>query len=202
MIRTLLAMHRGLLRGALRFVLSKQDDIDVIAERDNLDDVLASVRTERPDVTVLEFDVIGESGNATARDVQAKMPGCKVLVLVDPRRSSLAQAELAEGAPDVGFLAQTVSPDRLVDGIRRLAQDQPVLDADLVVAALRAKGPLTARERRVLEVAAEGAPVKEIAARLELSPGTVRNHLSRIIAKTGARTRIDAIHIARERGWL
>ncbi len=202
MIRTLLAMHRGLLRGALRFVLSKQDDIEVIAEWDNLDDVLASVRAERPDVTVLDLDVIGESGNVTPRDVQGKMPGCKVLVLVNPRRSSLVQAELAEVAPDIGFLAQTVSPDRLVDGVRRLARDQPVLDADLVVAALRAKGPLTARERRVLEVAAEGAPVKEIAARLALSPGTVRNHLSRIIAKTGARTRIEAIRIAGERGWL
>jgi two-component system response regulator DesR len=201
-IRTLLAMHRGLLRGALRYVLSTHDDIDVVAEWDNLEDALASVRVERPDVTVLDLEVIGGSGSATAKDVRARMPGCKVLVLVDPRRSNLVQTELADGAPDVGFLAQTVTPDRLVDCIRRLAQDQPVLDADLVVAALRAKGPLTVKERRVLEAAAEGAPVKEIAARLALSPGTVRNHLSRIIAKTGARTRIEAIHIARDRGWL
>lgn len=202
MIRTLLAMHRGLLRGALRYVLSTHDDIDVVGERDNLEDVLASVRAERPDVTVLDLDVIGASANATAKDVRARMPGCKVLVLVDPRRANVVQAELADGAPDVGFLAQTVTPDRLVDCIRRLALDQPVLDADLVVAALRNKGPLTARERRVLETAAQGAPVKEIATLLALSPGTVRNHLSRIIAKTGARTRIEAIHIARERGWI
>ncbi|GAB3979643.1 response regulator transcription factor [Plantactinospora veratri] len=76
------------------------------------------------------------------------------------------------------------------------------MDADLVVAALSRDNPLTEREVEVLEIAAEGWPVVEIASKLSLSAGTVRNHLSRIAGKTGARTRIEAIRIARERGWI
>ncbi|WP_307848942.1 helix-turn-helix transcriptional regulator [Micromonospora sp. U56] len=78
-----------------------------------------------------------------------------------------------------------------------------MLDPDLVVAALAVAGsPLTPREREVLDVAAEGHPVRDIAERLVLSAGTVRNHLSRIMAKTGARTRLEAVRIARESGWI
>jgi two-component system, NarL family, response regulator DesR len=88
------------------------------------------------------------------------------------------------------------------EGIRRLYRREPVLDADLVVAALRTRSPLTPQEVRVLQAAAEGWPVKEIARKLGLSPGTVRNYLSRVIAKTGARTRIEAVHIAQQAGWV
>jgi two-component system response regulator DesR len=102
----------------------------------------------------------------------------------------------------VGFLGNDVPPQRVVDGVRRLARGEPVVDAELVVAALNKESPLTARETEVLEIAADGSPVVEIAARVGLSPGTVRNHLSRIAGKTGARTRIEAVRIARDAGWI
>jgi two-component system response regulator DesR len=201
-IRTLLAMPGGLLRGALRFVLSTQDDIDVVAEHDNLVDVAAGTRDHRPDVTVLDLDMVAFDGTPIDRHPVFAPTDCRLLVLVDPRRPGALGAGLASPSPRIGFLAQTVPPERVVDGIRRLYRWQPVLDADLVVAALRAKSPLTAQELRVLQAAALGAPVKEIARKLGLSPGTVRNYLSRIIAKTGARTRIEAVHIAQQAGWL
>lgn len=202
MIRTLLAMPGGLLRGALRIVLSTQDDIDVVAERDTLDEAIAAVRTDTPDVTVLDMQLVGLDRSAAGRDAYKAMPDCKILVLVDPRRPGLLRGRMRNPPLTIGLLAHSAAPEQVVDGVRRLAREERVLDADLVVAALRSDGPLTDAELRVLQAARLGWPVKEIAAELSISPGTVRNHLSRVLAKTGARTRIEAIHIAENSGWL
>jgi two-component system response regulator DesR len=204
-VRVLLAMPGGLLRGALRYVLSAQPDIDVIAELDAVEDAIKFIRTDVPDVVVLDLDLLsaGPVVDATraAHEAQFEMPETRVLVLVDPRRPGFG-SQLAGIPPTVGFLAQTAPPERVVEAVRRLALGKPVVDADLVVAALTAQTPLTRRELWVLQVAASGMPVKEIATNLSMSPGTVRNHLSRIMAKTGARNRIEAIHIAQQAGWI
>jgi two-component system response regulator DesR len=194
-------MPGGLLRGALRFVLSTQDDMYVAAEQDNLDDALSEVREHRPDVTVLDLDLLGVDPAATDKAFDDLAQG-RLLVLIDPRRPGLFQNRLNGSPTNVGFLAQTVPPERVVDGIRRLYQSEPVVDSEVVIAALRPRSPLTPQEVRVLHAAALGSPIKEIARMMGLSPGTVRNHLSRIIAKTGGRTRIEAIHIARNSGWV
>ncbi|GAB7046941.1 response regulator transcription factor [Catenuloplanes indicus] len=204
MVRILLAMPQGLLRGALRYVLSTHPDMDVIAERDAVDATIEAVRSDAPDVTVLDLELLNGPGRdpaGAARAAHSELPDSKILVLVDPRRPGVG-AHIASGPPTIGFLAQTASPERVVDAVRRLAAGEPVVDADLLVAALMPSSPLTDRELHVLEVAALGTPVKEIARTLSLSPGTVRNHLSRIIAKTGARNRIEAIHLAKEKGWI
>jgi two-component system response regulator DesR len=194
-------MPGGLLRGALRFVLSTQDDMHVVAEHDNLDGALTEVRQHCPDVTVLDLDLLGLDPGP-ADEAFEEMSKGRLLILIDPRRPGLLQTRLNAAGPNVGFLAHTVPPERVVDGIRRLYQAEPVVDTEVVIAALRARCPLTPQEVRVLNAAALGTPIKEIAREMGLSPGTVRNHLSRIIAKTGARTRIEAIHLARESGWL
>ncbi|MER6596212.1 response regulator transcription factor, partial [Micromonospora purpureochromogenes] len=130
-------------------------------------------------------------------------PPRALLVLVQQRRAARLGPVLAEHCRRIGFLSHDVAPGRIVEGVRQLADGQVVLDPDLVVAALEVAGsPLTPREREVLDVAAEGHPVRDIAERLVLSAGTVRNHLSRIMAKTGARTRLEAVRIARESGWI
>ncbi|WP_041832322.1 response regulator transcription factor [Actinoplanes sp. N902-109] len=206
MVRILLAMRGGLLRGALRFVLSAEPDIDVIAECDAVDSTIDRVRDDDPDVTVLDLDLLS-GGNApvdaagAAREAYAELPEAKVLVLVDPRRPGFGR-RIADTPPSIGFLAQSAPPERVVDAIRLLVRGERVVDADLLVAALTSKGDLSTAELRVLQVAAGGLSVKEIAAELTLSPGTVRNHLTRIIAKTGARNRIEAIHIAQRSGWI
>jgi two-component system response regulator DesR len=203
-IRTLLAISGGLLRGSLRFVLSAEPDIDVIAEVETLDGMADVIRGDPPDVAVFDFDGLGlgpgADVTAAVREAHADLADSRVLLLVDPRRPGIG-GQLT-GAPTVAFLAHTAPPERVVDAVRRLANGESVVDADLVVAALHASTPLTTKELRVLEVAALGMPVKDIAKNLSLSPGTVRNHLSRIIAKTGARNRIEAIYIARQAGWI
>lgn len=199
MIRTLLALDGALVRGALAFVLTTQDDIDVVAELDRTEQIPPAIRSTRPDVAVVDFNLFGSGGPPDCPTEHE--PPCPVLVLVDPRRSGVLGALCAQSRT-IGFLGNGVAPQRVVEGVRRLSRGEPVVDADLVVAALEQESPLTARETEVLEIAAEGWPVREIAVKLALSPGTVRNHLSRIAAKAGGRTRIEAVRIAREAGWI
>ncbi|MEU1757157.1 response regulator transcription factor [Micromonospora matsumotoense] len=238
MVRTLLALQGGLLRGALAQLLSAEHDIEIVGEVDSPHHLRAAVRAERPDVAVIEFDMLSVAELITLAtadpttefddDAHSRMTGADpvatdiaddpsphqcaapaathvgaLLVLVEQRRAGRLGPVLAEHGHRIGFLSRDVPPGRIVDGVRQLAEGRVVLDPDLVVAALEvADSPLTNREREVLDVVAEGHPVQEIADRMVLSAGTVRNHLSRIMAKTGARTRWEAVRIARESGWL
>ncbi|MEU5790344.1 response regulator transcription factor [Micromonospora purpureochromogenes] len=208
MVRTLLALKGALVRGALAQLLDAEDDIDVVGEADTPDELRSALRAERPDVAVVDGDLVtvdqlcdlASTGPAGGPD--GGPPG-RLLVLVQQRRAARLGPVLAEHCRRIGFLSHDVAPGRIVEGVRQLADGQVVLDPDLVVAALEvADSPLTPREREVLDVAAEGHPVRDIAERLVLSAGTVRNHLSRIMAKTGARTRLEAVRIARESGWI
>lgn len=200
MIRTLLALEGVLIRGALAFVLTTHDDIDVVAEVDRAEDIPRAMRAHRPDVAVMDHDLFTTSGRLDRTGWPEQ--SCPVLVLVDPRRVRVLRDALRNQEPHIGLLGNDVAPDRVVEAIRRLHRGQPVVDGDLVVAALTKANPLTIRETQVLEVAARGWPIAEIAAKLSLSPGTVRNHLSRIAGKVGARTRIESVRIAQEAGWI
>ncbi|WP_428965626.1 response regulator transcription factor [Micromonospora fluostatini] len=194
MIRTLLALDGALVRGALALVLDAQHDIRVVAELDRGDRVRPVVREHRPDVAVVDLALLDG-------DVHAAVAACPVLVLADRRRARDLCDMLAEGRA-VGILGTDVAPQAVVDGVRRLARGEPVVDADLVVAALAEASPLTGREAEILTLTAAGSPVGEIAAALGLSAGTVRNNLTRITRKCGARTRVEAVRIAREAGWI
>jgi len=203
LIRIVLGHQGRLFRTALATVLSQEEDLEVIAEISNKDDALAIVQRERPRVIVLDHAL---PGDVPVLDLcvmlRASVPDCAILILIDSRAST-GRSALARLVPTVGLMAIDASPSQLVDAVRQLARGEPVLDVHFALAALTAaSGPLTEREREVLRLAADGAPAKEIAAKLFLSAGTVRNYLSRVIAKTGARTRIEAIRLARESGWI
>ncbi|MCI4065989.1 response regulator transcription factor [Micromonospora sp. R77] len=205
MVRTLLALKGRLVRGALAHLLAAQDGIEVIGETGTPHGFRAAVRAERPDVVVVDVDMVDSEqlADLAGTDPTDGSDGARLLVLVEQRRAARLGPVLAEHGRRVGFLSRDVPPDRIADGVRQLADGQVVIDPDLVVAALEADGsPFTRREREVLDAAAEGHPVREIADRLALSVGTVRNHLSRVMAKTGARTRLEAVRIARESGWI
>ncbi|MDQ7906429.1 response regulator transcription factor [Phytohabitans sp. ZYX-F-186] len=193
MIRTLLILDGALVRGALAFVLSAQDDIEVVGEGNGGDDAAALIRSLRPDVVVTDVDAMA---------VPHRRLPCPALVLASQRQARRLAVAVRRQAQPCGFLGDHVAPQRVVDGVRRLARGEPVADARLAAAALARKNPLTERETEILEIAATGSPAKDIAARLHLSPGTVRNYLSRVVAKAGARTRIEAVRIAQESGWI
>ncbi|WP_026163331.1 response regulator transcription factor [Kribbella catacumbae] len=198
MIRILLG-HRGtLLRGALAAVLSKEEDLHVVAEFGRTRDVLSALNRVHPDVVVVEARMPAEMGIEEVSRQQSRM-----LILVDRGDAVGANLALARLAPRVGLIATDASPDELVVAVRQLAHGRPVLDLELAMTALHAKqNPLTERECEVLRMLTTGATAQEIAHKLCLSAGTVRNYLSHILTKTGARSRIEAIRKAEEAGWI
>jgi two-component system, NarL family, response regulator DesR len=203
-IRILLARKGRLLREALAVVLALHGDLRVVAELSRIDDLLPTARRERPDVAVLDCAL---PGPATVGKLCASLlgvvPDCGILVILDSRMCAGVGNGLARLAPRVGLIGTEAAVADLVEGVRSLARGEPVLDVEVAVAALTAvENPLTDREREVLRLAVDGAPTKEIARSLYLSPGTVRNYMSRAVGKTGARTRIEAIRVAQEAGWL
>jgi two-component system, NarL family, response regulator DesR len=204
LIRIALGQQGNLVRGALANLLSAEDDLQVIAELAELDELFMVAARVRPNVVVLHHTLAGPLpiSDACAKLCES-LPDCAVLALLDRRASTMMLGTLADLVPRVGMLAEEATPVELIDGVRRIAGGGPVLDARLTVVALTSgNNPLTERERDVLRRAADGLPVKEIAAELCLSVGTVRNYLSSCITKTHARTRIEAIRIAHDAGWI
>ncbi|MEV0644209.1 response regulator transcription factor [Phytomonospora sp. NPDC050363] len=202
LIRILLCQKRTLWRTALANLLSQEEDLRVVAERSKGEEVLFTTISERPNIVVLDANLPGGPPvDELCKSLRAKAPACGVLILLE--RQAPAGRAIAALGPRVGLIGTDTSPERLIAGIRELAGGQPVIDPDLVLAMLSARdNPLTDREREVLFMASRGAPTREIAAHLFLSAGTVRNYLSRALSKTGARTRIEAVRIAQDAGWI
>jgi two-component system, NarL family, response regulator DesR len=200
-IRVLLAEDMDLLRTALVSLLSVEEDIEVIADlKCNEKAVSVAVRL-RPDVAVVSADLPENKGLTTVHELRKRLPECQIVALTVKRPVGLLKRLLA--ADVSGLIDKNAPAARLLHAIRGVAQGGTVIDANLVIAALSAgRNPFTPRELSVLQLAAEGASGPEIAKQLSLSPGTVRNYLSNAMNKTGARTRIDAIRIATESGWL
>ncbi|HMQ29923.1 MAG TPA: response regulator transcription factor [Chloroflexaceae bacterium] len=201
MIRVLLAEDQALVRGALAALLSLEADITVVAEVGRGDEVLPAALAARPDVALLDIEMPGGDGLSAAQLLQQKLPACRVIMLTTFGRSGYLRRAMASGA--VGFLLKDAPASVLAVAIRRVVAGERVVDPELALAALSdGDSPLTNREREVLASARDGASVTEIAARLTLSEGTVRNHLSTAIQKLGVHNRSEAARLAEQRGWL
>jgi two-component system response regulator DesR len=200
-IRLLLAEDQAMVRGALATLLSLEPDLEVVAQLDRGDLVLDEVRRTHPDVVVLDIEMPGQDGLATAEQLAGAAPGCRVLIVTTFGRSGYLRRALAAGA--AGFLLKDAPATELAAAIRRVHAGERVVDPGLAAAALsEGESPLTARERDVLAAARSHPTVADIAATLYLSPGTVRNYLSSAMHKIGVATRTEAARIAEERGWL
>lgn len=200
-IRLLLADDQELIRQALGVLLDLEPDFEVVASVGRGDEVTAAALEHRPDVALLDIDMPGLDGLAAAAVLTAQVPGCRVVVLTTFGRTGYLRRAMEAGA--VGFVVKDAPADVLADAIRRVAAGERVVDPALAAATLAAgESPLTARERDVLIAARSSATVAEIAARLYLAEGTVRNYLSGATTKTGTRNRMEALRVADERGWL
>jgi two-component system, NarL family, response regulator DesR len=201
MIRILIAEDQGMVRGALAALLTLEPDLEVVAQVASGDEVLTAARETRPDVALLDIEMPGMDGIEAAAALGRELPGCTPLILTTFGRPAYLRRAMEAGA--AGFLVKDAPSERLANAIRRAATGERVVDPELAAAALAdGESPFTPREREVLEASAGGAPIAEIAKRLYLSEGTVRNYLSAAIGKTGARNRIEAVRIAREKGWV
>ncbi|WP_067135516.1 response regulator transcription factor [Microtetraspora malaysiensis] len=201
MIKVLLAEDQHVVRGALVALLELEDDLTVVDAVGSGEAVLPAALRHRPDIAVLDIDMPGLDGLGAAAELRAKLPACRTLMLTGNGRPGHLRRALS--AQVNGFMLKTAPPDDLVAAIRTIAAGGRVLDPSLAVAAWDlADNPLTPREADVLRLAAGGAEATEIAADLFLSAGTVRNYLTTIVTKLGARNRTDAARIAREAGWI
>jgi two-component system response regulator DesR len=191
-----------LLRTALVSLLSEEQDLEVIAAlRCHDEQVVPVAQSLRPDVVVVDVAVAGARGVAMVDELRGRLPGCQIVALAAAKPAGLVQRLLV--VDGVSAVDTNAPATRLVEAIRGAARGDLVVDINLAVAALAVgPNPLTPREMQVLQLVAEGASGSEIAKRLTLSPGTVRNYLSRAIYKTRGRTRVDAVRIAAESGWI
>lgn len=200
-IRILLADDQHLVRGALAALLSLEDDLEVVGEVGRGDEVLPSVRTLHPDVVLLDVEMPGLDGLAAASVLKTEAPQTRVLIVTTFGRPGFLRRAMESGA--LGFVVKDAPAEQLADAVRRVARGERVVDPALAAQTLaEGNSPLTGRERDVLTAARDGATVADIAAKLVLSEGTVRNYLSSAISKTGARNRVEALRLSDERGWL
>ncbi|MGZ4502187.1 MAG: response regulator [Nocardioidaceae bacterium] len=200
-IRLLLADDQALVRGALAALLALEPDLDVVAEVARGDEVVPAAREHRPDVALLDVEMPGLDGIEATRALKADQPGVRALIVTTFGRPGFLRRALQAGAD--GFVVKDTPARQLADAVRRVHSGlrvvDPVLAADSLVAG---ESPLTARETDVLRAARDGSSVAAIAGRLFLSEGTVRNHLSAAICKTGASNRGEAVRVADDNGWL
>ncbi|MGA5298627.1 response regulator [Nucisporomicrobium flavum] len=201
MIRVLLADDQALVRGAMAALLDLEPDLCVVAEVGRGDEVVAAVRAHAVDVALLDVEMPGMDGVAAAREVHRAVPGCRVLMVTTFGRAGYLRQAMAAGAS--GFVVKDTPARQLADAVRRVHEGLRVVDPGLAAQSLaQGDSPLTERETQVLRSARDGGTVADIARELHLSEGTVRNHLSSAIGKTGARTRAEAVRLARDNGWL
>ena len=200
-VRVLLAEDQAMVRGALSALLSLEDDIEIVAEASRGDEVLPAALDTLPDVALLDIEMPGGDGLEAAAVLHERLPSCQLVILTTFGRSGYLRRAMESGA--VGFLLKDAPASELAEAIRRAMKGARVVDPALAAAALsEGDNPLTDREREVLAASEGGATIEDIAARLYLSEGTVRNYLSTAIKKLGARNRVQAARLAERKGWL
>ncbi len=201
MIRVLLAEDQAMVRGAIAALLTLEGDIEIVAEVGRGDEVAVVARAIHPDVALLDIEMPGCDGLSAAAQLHEQVPSCLVFILTTFGRPGYLRQAMESGV--VGFLLKDAPSSQLATAIRRAVAGERVIDPTLALAALsEGNNPLTERERAVLAAATRGASIHEIATSLSLSEGTVRNYLSVAIQKLGARNRIEAAHLAQQKGWL
>lgn len=200
MIRVLTVRDDGYFGVPVRALLEPHPDMNYVATLTFDDELVQSAAVLWPDVIVLDTEYMVSQVLPFAEELHAAIPSCAMLMLCDPAKRGMLPPRHRRRS--LNFLLKDASSTLLADSVRRLAAGEHVVSPRLQAASLNIDRGLTTRELEVLGLAAQGDSVKEIAGRLYLSGGTVRNYLSAIISKTGARNRLDAIRIARRDGWL
>lgn len=201
MTRILVADDEHLIRDAVAGLLDLQDDLEVVGQAASGTEALATALRVRPDVALLDLQMPAPDGIEVARRLATELPECRCVIVTSHGRPGYLKSALAAGAR--GFLPKTVSAQVLADVVRKVAAGGRYVDPALAAEAIGAgDSPLTPRETDVLALARDGAPVDEIAQRVSLSRGTVRNYLAAAIAKLGGANRHEAARIAADHGWI
>lgn len=199
-IRVLIAEDQAMVLGALGALLGMEPDIEVVGQVADGAQALRAICTLRPDVVLTDIEMPQMTGLELAAELKKRRLSCRVIILTTFARPGYLRRALDAGV--LGYLLKDSPSKVLACGVRKVHNGQRAIDPELAAEAWSEEDPLTDRERQVLRFAAEGSTGAEIAAKLRLSEGTVRNYLSEAINKLGAVNRTEAARIARQKGWL
>ncbi|MEC0171633.1 response regulator transcription factor [Paenibacillus graminis] len=200
MIRIVIAEDQRLLRGAMASLLDLEDDIEVAGEAGDGAEALAVIERLQPDVCLMDIEMPYKSGLEVAETLKAKGCATKIIILTTFARPGYLERGVKAGIQ--GYLLKDEPVDKLADAIRRVMDGHREVSPELVFGSLREENPLSDREREILKLAGGGQSAGEIAAALHLSYGTVRNYISEILNKLEVKSRIEAVRLAEEKGWI
>lgn len=189
-----------MVRGALSALLRLEGDIEVLAEVGDGEAALAAVALHQPDLLLTDIEMPLLSGLDLAVKLRTEKSPTRVVILTTFARSGYLKRALQAGVR--GYLLKEAPASKLAESIRLVAAGGRAVDPELALEAAFEDDPLSERERQVLKLAGEGMAANDIAERLHLSHGTVRNYLSEAISKMGVANRIEAYRHARNKGWL
>lgn len=200
--RVVVVDDQAMVRGAIATLLSLEPDIEVVGQAGDGHEALEVLGDAAAvDIVLMDVEMPVLDGISAAEAIRARFPAVRVLMLTTFGRPGYVQRALDAGAS--GFIVKDAPSEQLADAVRRVARGERVIDPTLAVETLtRGASPLTDREADVLRAVAGGGTIADIAAATRLSQGTARNHISSAMAKTGARTRAEAVRVATEAGWL
>jgi two-component system response regulator DesR len=200
MIRVVLAEDQAMVRGALSALLKLESDLDVIGCAADGEEAWVFVERDKPDVVVTDIEMPRLTGLELAQRIRDRGVDCKVVILTTFARPGFLRRALDCGVN--GYLLKDAPAEQLAEALRKVHRGGRAIDPQLALEAWSGEDPLNERERQVLRLAGDGLSAGDIADRLHLSQGTVRNYLSEAIGKLGVGNRIEAARMARQKGWL
>lgn len=200
MTTVVLADDEALLRKALASLLPLEGEVTVLAEAEDGASAVAATLSHRPDVLVIDLEMPGVDGLGAVAEIRRSLPDQVILMLTRHARPGVLRKALKLGVQ--GFVSKSAEPAHITSVIARLHEGRRWIDPDVSALAVIDDCPLTDREIDVLRETGGGYSVADIAARLHLAEGTVRNYLSNAMQKTQTRTRHEAARYAREHDWL
>lgn len=200
MIRIVIAEDQRMLRGALGALLDLEDDIEVVGQAANGEEALKLIQSMQPDICLIDIEMPLKSGLDVAEELRKQQSPCRVMILTTFARPGYFERAMKAGIH--GYLLKDGPSEDLAASIRNVMKGKREISPDLMFGMWQEENPLTDREKELLVLAREGKTTNEIANMLYLSSGTVRNYMSEILNKLGARNRIEAIAAAEEKGWI
>ncbi len=191
---------QALVRAALCALLNLESKLKVVAQAENGKHALELIATNTPDLILTDIEMPEMNGIELTREVKEKFPNIRVVIMTTFSRTGYIRRAMEAGAD--AFILKEAPSTYLIDTIQKVMLGKKVIDPELALSALDDLDPLTEKERKALYFAGQGLKTKEIAKKLFLTEGTVRNYLSEAISKLNASNRIDAVRIAQQKGWL
>jgi len=200
MIKVIIVEDQALVRGAISALLDFEENINVVAQAENGLLALPLIEQFSPDIVLTDIEMPEMTGIELVEKLAVEQANIKTMIMTTFSRSGYIKRSISAGVS--AFILKEAPTEYLVDAINKVMQGKKVIDPELAISALDDCDPLTEKERKALRLASEGLKTVEIATKLFLSEGTVRNYLSEAIAKLNAANRIDAARIAKQKGWL